>query len=81
MKRKLATLLATALAGGVIALGAASPASADHCTEIFSTDDPIIIFSCQVVDAAPDLKPTVAYYSDLAFDTVHLVYCTASPNC
>lgn len=81
MKRKLATLLATALAGSAIAVGAASPAHATHCDKVISTDDPVIIFSCQVVDAAPDLKPTVAYYSDLAFDTVHLVYCTASPNC
>jgi hypothetical protein len=80
MKRKLATLLATALAGGMIALGAASPAHANHC-DIIWTDDPVIIFSCQVVDSAPPLKPTIQHYSDLAFDTVHFVYCTASPNC
>ena len=80
MRRKLALLTTTALAAGALTVGAASPALATHCENI-STDDPVIIFSCQVVDAAPELKPTIQHYGDVVFDTVHVVYCTVSPNC
>ena len=84
MRRKLAMLLATALAGGMIAIGSASPASATHC-EAISTDDPVIIYSCRVVDAAPPIKDTIAYYAnlaaDLAFGTAHWAYCQVSPYC
>lgn len=81
MRRKLGVFLATALAGGMIALGPASPASAGPCDEIISTDDPIILFACRVAGSAPEPGPTVTHYYNLAFDTVHFAYCTVSPNC
>jgi patatin-like phospholipase/acyl hydrolase len=81
MRRKLTLLFATALAGGMIAVGPASPASANHCDPLFSTDDPVILFTCRVVDSAPEPGPTINHYYWLAFDTVHYAYCTASPSC
>ena len=77
MRRKLAMLLATALAGGMIALGGTTPAYA--CHEV--ADDPIYNWVCGTLHNAPDVKETIAYYSDVAFDTVHYAYCTVSPNC
>jgi hypothetical protein len=81
MRRKLALLAATALVGATIAVGAASPALADHCDEIFNTDDPVIIFTCRVVDSAPEPGPTVDHYYYLVTGVVHQVYCVASPYC
>lgn len=80
MRKKLALLTTTALSAGVLAVGVASPAHANHCDPIY-TDDPVIIYSCQVVDAAPDLKPTVNHYYTLAWSVIDTVYCTASPTC
>lgn len=81
MRRKLAMLTATALAAGALTVGAASPAQANHCDPILSTDDPVILFTCAVVDTVPPPGPTIQHYYDVAFDTVHFVYCTASPRC
>lgn len=81
MRRKLATLLATALVGGTIALGSAAPAHATHC-EAISTDDPVILFTCRVVDAAPQPGPTIDHYYYTVTGAVHSLYCKyVSPYC
>lgn len=80
MRRKLALLTATALAAAALTVGASSPAYASHCDDII-TNDPVIIWSCQVVDSAPDLKPTINHYYTAAWTVIDAVYCTASPTC
>lgn len=80
MRRKLSLMAATALAAGALTVGVAAPAHATHCENIY-TDDPVIIYSCRVVDAAPDLKPTIQHYADALWATIDFVYCTATPNC
>ena len=77
MRRKLAMLLTTALAGGAIALAGTTPAHA--CHEVAS--DPIYNWVCTAAHNAPDIKETIGHYYGVVFDTVHVVYCTASPNC
>ncbi len=81
MRRKLAALLATALAGGMIAVGSAAPAHASHCDAIINTDDPIILYTCRVVDTAPQPGPTIDYYYYLVTGIVHNAYCKVSPHC
>ena len=83
MRRKLATLLATALVGGTIALGSAAPAHARHCdSTIITTDDPVILYTCQVVDSAPQPGPTIDHYYYTVTGAVHSVYCKyVSPSC
>lgn len=80
MRRKFALLTTAALATVALTVGGAAPAYATHCENI-QTDDPVIIYSCRVVDAAPDLKPTISHYYTLAWSLIDTVYCTASPNC
>ncbi len=77
MRRKLALLLATSLAGGMIALGGAAPAHA--CDEV--ANDPIYNWVCSTVHSAPDIKQTVNHYYNVVWNVADYVYCTASPNC
>lgn len=77
MRKRLATVLATALMGGVIAVGGATPAQA--CHEI--GDDPVYNWVCGSVHNAPGVKETVAYYANVVTSTVHWAYCEVSPHC
>ncbi len=70
-------LLATALAGGMIALGGTTPAHACH----YIADDPIYNWVCGAVHDAPDVKETVNYYYYAVTGTVHWAYCQVSPHC
>ncbi len=79
MRRKLAMLLATALAGGMIALGGTTPAHA--CHHIYIADDPIYDWACSTIHTVPDPQQTIDHYANVVFDTVHYAYCTVSPRC
>lgn len=81
MRRKFALLMTALLAGATMSVTAVTPAHASHCDDII-TDDPIIIYSCRVVDGAPQPGPTIDHYYYTVTGAVHSLYCKfVSPYC